>query len=352
MCFGPRSSTSIPLDVTKPFTLPAALPDGWYQLGAQAKDLGQAANTTIPLALDRAAPSLCMPNWQSSFPASDGAVYASVDDATSGVGSLTWLIDGAKLTTLTWPDGAPAGALWQANYKGLSEGTHTLATVCVDRAGNSVTSMKHAVIDNPPQGNVYWLGQGQGSSGPYRIAFTDKDGIKLVQGTIQCSSSGSHPAVWSVPGQPTVYDQTFTLSGLVVGETCQITAYAYDVHDEYSTRTQTFVVADTQPKCNAQQNSGDDTPESYVINVGKQVGTVEFARITYQAGDILEVTCADGGSVAGASEFSTGCESTGDGWFTNSFAINCATPKLRVTVTPNCTHDDGTLWSFVLGCAQ
>jgi hypothetical protein len=145
------------------FTPRSPLPDGSHSWQVRATDnLGYA--TTSPartITIDTVPPTT--PLLQQ--PLAGGRVYQSLpmfswvasNDATSGVGNYTLLLDGGVATTVS-PGACPRGVCSVTSPRALSNGSHTWQVLAGDRAGNTTASATQtfvvAVGPTPPAGPV------------------------------------------------------------------------------------------------------------------------------------------------------------------------------------------------------
>ncbi|MBF0316958.1 MAG: DUF1566 domain-containing protein [Nitrospirae bacterium] len=118
------------------------------------------------------------------------------------------------------------------------------------------------------------------------------------------------------------------------GNTCNVTMS--DVRNV----TATFAVV---AQCNTVTKAGADTPETFLIDMGKTTGIFNFYYETYSQKDQVVV------SYDNTTLYDTGCVGASkslDLSFSGSSSI------IKVAVTPNCAGGSGTAWTFTISCPK
>lgn len=96
-------------------------------------------------------------------------------------------------------------------------------------------------------------------------------------------------------------------------------------------------------QCSTQQVAGADTPETRVIDLGKNHGTFQFDYETYSQKDRITVT------YEGTTLFDTGCVGASG---TKNLTYSGSSTSVTVTVQPNCAGGSGTSWNFTVYCPK
>jgi hypothetical protein len=129
------------------FTLnTATLSDGAHQLQARATDTGgnTGLSPVVSIRVDNTPPVVAVTSPISGSTVSGTvSVTASASDATSGVASVDFLVDGALQTTVT-----VSPYLFSWNTTAATNGSHVLAARAHDNAGNVTTSANVTVTVN------------------------------------------------------------------------------------------------------------------------------------------------------------------------------------------------------------
>jgi Zn-dependent metalloprotease len=353
------------IDFTTTLALPLnskgvpALTQGSHTLEAQVFDsAGNMGSKTATFLWDTKLPDDChIITSQSGYPQS-GTLDAVANDASSGIATVAFTLDGAALKTVSLNDPPNAHRFVSVSWNKVP-GTYQLGVTCTDRFGWTASSSIPLVIVYPPTASI--TGKGQVATPTRAIIFslyaTDLNGIKGVSSGVDCSSSGRHPVDTSFAGYPTVYQKMFTVGGLVLGESCRIFMSAADPWDITTWAPPvTFIVQDPAPPppvytCNSDVHSGSNSPATFTIDVGKTSGTFDFNRNTYEVPDAMVISCAGTGTINGSPSVTAGCESTSNEWATSPLSFSCSSSQIKVSVTPNCAGLANTLWDFSLGCA-
>lgn len=348
------------IDVLPTVTLPAGLLDGTYRLDARVKDLfDQTTSSQTTVTLDRTPPECAVTGMTNVYTPSD-TIFATASDVTSGVNQVEVFLDGATLyfDTPAYPPGYQSS--FGVAFTNAAMGPHTARVTCRDRAGNSTSVDKIIIVSARPAGSVSMVSQSASPtrSAVLRLRVSDADGIKSIDGFVNCTTSLAHDVSFGLTGQPITFDKTVMVSGLILGETCEAFFWAKDLLGLESLFRLSFTVVNpgppppppTGPSCSEDVHSGANVPVSQTIDVGRNSGWIDFSRNTYNVPDAMTLRCADGGTINGSTFVTTGCESTQEHWLTATMPFSCSSHRIKVDVMPNCSGTVDTAWDFVLGC--
>jgi hypothetical protein len=94
-------------------------------------------------------------------------------------------------------------------------------------------------------------------------------------------------------------------------------------------------------QCNETSQAGSDTPDTQIIELGKNSGAFSFSYQTYSIKDQIIVMYE--GSVL----FDTGCVGASG---SPSLQYSGSSTKITVKVIPDCAGETGTAWNYTIGC--
>lgn len=346
---------------TRYVTLPPRITEGVHALTLEVTDRdGFTATKTINLPWDLTPPELC-DLGPATFVTPSGTVSGRASDALTGIARVDLYLDSTLLSSSLLPR-APGTIAYPNGAYSTSAGPHTFSMVCVDKAGRARTVSKAVTMNTAPQVNVNLQsqgGSGASSTATYSFSFLDSDGVGAAYGALRCTQSGYRSHDMGLVGNPVSYTKSITATGLIAGESCEIIGNVTDVNQLTATATRTFVVTGTPPQpppppsgtavaCNSMVQAGS-TDATYLVTLDFTVGSTLFQWNTFFIPDNLLVSCADGGSVNGATFFQTGCYgSQTTNW--RSLSYDCTSRRLKVQVVAACAGYGQTDWTFNLSC--
>ncbi len=161
--------------------------DGVYTVQGKVVDnAGNASTLSIPIHIDHTPPVLSAPSLvgtagQAGWYSSSVQFTASATDATSGLASLEYSLDGGA---------------WQSSSPTLLDGRHTLRVQATDQAGNASTETQTVIVDSLPPVSVF-ISPAEGS-----VAFAHGTNF-VMSGQSTDATSGLASAQISLDGGST-----------------------------------------------------------------------------------------------------------------------------------------------------
>jgi Zn-dependent metalloprotease len=328
-----------------------SLGHGHYPVEATVSDRwGYTRHQTIDLFVDRKPPALC--NIQASQIANSTSVAWAINanDPDSNMSRVTVTLDGDVL--YKWPDDddSPSPRVDYYSSVGLVTGQHEFRAWCTDVWHNTSQDYHPVRVSDPPR---VTLSPSQPRPGVVRGDLTayDPRGLQSAWIDVSCgfqerANNATYP---SLPSSATLGAE---LENVPDQTKCIITAHAKNLDGaEGSVEKELTTPKITQSCGRLFEANGADDPKTYFVDVGKSDGTFDLRYHTYQVPDQINVSCADGGTVAGAPSQTTGCVGTGTAWLTARYSFSCSSKRLRFDVAPNCSGTDETLWQLIATCA-
>lgn len=164
--------------------------DGAHTLTAKAIDLAQnASSVSVSIGVDNTAPVSTFSIPANTALSGMASITIAASDATSGVASVELRVDGTSVGTVN-----AAPFVFGFDTHSLADGSHTLASVTIDAAGNVFTASETVTVDNTapaltlvqPASGGYLRGAptvqftATDASGSVQVAFA-VDGVQLAQ---------------------------------------------------------------------------------------------------------------------------------------------------------------------------
>ena len=146
-----NSSTALVTDTSSPYSASwntATVANGAHTVKAVASDAaGNTATSTVNVTVDNAKPMVTLTAPNNGAPVSGTVTLSATASDNVGVAGVQFMVDGAALGAED--TGSPYSATW--NTTTVTNGTHTLAAVARDAAGNTTTSTVTVTVSNTVQ---------------------------------------------------------------------------------------------------------------------------------------------------------------------------------------------------------
>jgi peptidoglycan hydrolase-like protein with peptidoglycan-binding domain len=269
-----------------------ALSNGSVTVSAVARDgLGEYATSTVSVFIDNLAPTVALTSpLNGAYASGTATVSASASDSMSGVAGVQFLVDGVAYGDED--TSAPYEISWDTTA--LADGTHTLAAVARDAAGNEATSPAITVtVDNAPP--TVLSASSSKAAGAYTVG-------EVIDIDIQFSEAVTSTGNVTVTLETGATDRTctFSISAATYG-TCNYTVQAGDTSSDLDVISVSGTVRDvagnpltnTTPASNLAANEAlviDTTAPSVSLTAPTSGATVSGAAAA------LAATASDGGA--------------------------------------------------------
>jgi YVTN family beta-propeller protein len=166
-------NTVLVTDSTSPYSASwntTAVVSGAHTVKAVASDAaGNTATSTVNVTVDNTKPTVTLAAPNNGAPVSGTVTLSATASDNAGVAGVQFMVDGTALGAED--SGSPYSASW--NTTTVTNGTHTLAAVARDTAGNTTTSTVTVTVTNQAPTTNYVVSPVTVGTGPSGVAVTN-----------------------------------------------------------------------------------------------------------------------------------------------------------------------------------